>query len=138
MKKLKDEGFGLIESCIAMTCLGIILAYSLPLFLHAKLNNARSQIRTGAVMVSRVLFDEIRTKRLDTIPVLESSYTVPDSTNDKDAVLLSKLKAMGRNYTAKVTFCAGGCPDPESRSFVIQTIYKDNVIYQIGGTNSTY
>ena len=45
-----EQGFSLIETVIALTTLGICLAYAMPLFLYAKVNNSKSEIRTGAVI----------------------------------------------------------------------------------------
>jgi type II secretory pathway pseudopilin PulG len=55
-------GFSLIETAIALTTLGVCLAYAMPLFLYAKINNAKSEIRTGALIVSQRVFDDIRSK----------------------------------------------------------------------------
>jgi type II secretory pathway pseudopilin PulG len=60
--QLSEEGFSLIETAIALTTLGVCLAYAMPLFLYAKINNAKSEIRTGALIVSQRVFDDIRSK----------------------------------------------------------------------------
>jgi type II secretory pathway pseudopilin PulG len=60
--KNADLGFSLIETAIALTTLGVCLAYAMPLFLYAKINNAKSEIRTGALIVSQRVFDDIRSK----------------------------------------------------------------------------
>jgi Tfp pilus assembly protein PilV len=57
-----DLGFSLIETAIALTTLGVCLAYAMPLFLYAKINNSKSEIRTGALIVSQRVFDDIRSK----------------------------------------------------------------------------
>jgi type II secretory pathway pseudopilin PulG len=57
-----EAGFSLIETAIALTTLGVCLAYAMPLFLYAKINNAKSEIRTGALIVSQRVFDDIRSK----------------------------------------------------------------------------
>jgi type II secretory pathway pseudopilin PulG len=62
INKDADEGFSLIETAIALTTLGVCLAYAMPLFLYAKINNAKSEIRTGALIVSQRIFDDIRSK----------------------------------------------------------------------------
>jgi type II secretory pathway pseudopilin PulG len=61
-KKDPDLGFSLIETAIALTTLGVCLAYAMPLFLYAKINNSKSEIRTGALIVSQRVFDDIRSK----------------------------------------------------------------------------
>jgi type II secretory pathway pseudopilin PulG len=59
-----DRGFSLVETVIALTTLGICLAYAMPLFLYAKINNTKSDIRTGALIVSQRVFDNIRSRPL--------------------------------------------------------------------------
>jgi type II secretory pathway pseudopilin PulG len=61
-QKDSELGFSLIETAIALTTLGVCLAYAMPLFLYAKINNAKSEIRTGALIVSQRVFDDIRSK----------------------------------------------------------------------------
>ncbi len=68
-----ETGFSLIETVIAMTTLGVCLAYSMPLFLYAKLNNAKSEVRTGALMVSQRIFDDIRSRSFGKIPTYSST-----------------------------------------------------------------
>ncbi len=62
MHKDSDQGFSLIETTIALTTLGVCLAYAMPLFLYAKVNNSKSEIRTGALIVSQRIFDDIRSQ----------------------------------------------------------------------------
>ena len=71
MLKLKhsEQGFSLVETVIALTTLGVCLAYAMPLFLSAKVNNSKSEIRTGALIVSQRVFDNIRSKSITTIPI---------------------------------------------------------------------
>jgi prepilin-type N-terminal cleavage/methylation domain-containing protein len=57
-----EQGFSLVETMIALTTLGVCLAYAMPLFLYAKINNSKSEIRTGALIVSQRVFDNIRSK----------------------------------------------------------------------------
>jgi prepilin-type N-terminal cleavage/methylation domain-containing protein len=59
-----EQGFSLLETMIALTTLGVCLAYAMPLFLYAKINNSKSEIRTGALIVSQRMFDNIRSKSL--------------------------------------------------------------------------
>ncbi len=60
--QVSEQGFSLIETAIALTTLGVCLAYAMPLFLYAKINNSKSEIRTGALIVSQRVFDDIRSK----------------------------------------------------------------------------
>ena len=63
-----EAGFSLIEVTVAMVTLGICLAYAMPLFLYAKLNNARSEIRTGALIVAQKVFDNVRSQPFGALP----------------------------------------------------------------------
>jgi type II secretory pathway pseudopilin PulG len=63
-----EQGFSLIETVIALTTLGVCLAYAMPLFLYAKINNSKSEMRTGALIVSQRVFDDIRSKSFTTMP----------------------------------------------------------------------
>ena len=84
-EKLAEQGFSLIETIIALTTLGVCLAYAMPLFLYAKINNSKSEIRTGALIVSQRVFDNIRSKSLtsstDSVPISNGKTR---DTNDTD------------------------------------------------------
>jgi Tfp pilus assembly protein PilV len=73
-----DRGFSLIETAIALTTLGVCLAYAMPLFLYAKINNAKSEIRTGALIVSQRIFDDIRSKPFTTTAMPNTDGTTRD------------------------------------------------------------
>ena len=66
-----EQGFSLIETMIALTTLGVCLAYAMPLFLYAKINNSKSEIRTGALIVSQRVFDNIRSKSFASMPLTD-------------------------------------------------------------------
>ena len=66
-----ERGFSLIETVIALTTLGICLAYAMPLFLYAKINNSKSEIRTGALIVSQRVFDNIRSRKISDLPLTD-------------------------------------------------------------------
>jgi Tfp pilus assembly protein PilV len=146
-KSPQDEtGFSLIETVIAMTTLGVCLAYSMPLFLYAKLNNAKSEVRTGALMVSQRIFDDVRSRPFSSIPVYSKAENKPNIEYiplNTAAVELKKYcnppkvtvtcitdneklqtQMMGRQYQAKVTFCEleGDCAD-NYRKFKIEVFY---------------
>jgi type II secretory pathway pseudopilin PulG len=59
-----NDGFSLIETATALTTLGICFAYAMPLFLYAKLNNSKTESRTGALMVAQRVFDKIRSQKI--------------------------------------------------------------------------
>ena len=118
VKKL-DEGFSLLETVIALTTLGVCLAYAMPLFLYAKVNNSKSEIRTGALIVSQRVFDNIRSKSIDGLPNNDGKnnpnavnpISIPTDTQiatrnipPADELITS---AMGRQYQTKVIYCEG-------------------------------
>jgi len=66
-----EQGFSLVETVIALTTLGVCLAYAMPLFLYAKVNNSKSEIRTGALIVSQRVFDNIRSRKISDLPLTD-------------------------------------------------------------------
>ena len=63
-----EQGFSLLETAIALVTLAICLAYAMPLFLYAKINNSKSEIRTGALIVAQRVFDDIRSQSISGLP----------------------------------------------------------------------
>ncbi len=85
--KDNDLGFSLIETAIALTTLGVCLAYAMPLFLYAKINNSKSEIRTGALIVSQRVFDDIRSRPFSTtatngMPTTDGTTRDPGDSSD--------------------------------------------------------
>jgi prepilin-type N-terminal cleavage/methylation domain-containing protein len=81
-----EQGFSLIETMIALTTLGVCLAYAMPLFLYAKINNSKSEVRAGALFVAQRLFDDIRSKPFSEMPfndglVSGKTYSLQSCTN---------------------------------------------------------
>jgi type II secretory pathway pseudopilin PulG len=167
-KIITDDGFSLIETVIAMTTLGVCLAYSMPLFLYAKINNSKSEIRTGAVMVSQRIFDEVRSRSFTKIPTFSNAENKPNleyiplNTSAvelkkycSDSVKVSciseneKLQTniMGRQYQAKVTFCEveSDCA-ANYRRFKIEVFYpyldnrniNSNKVYELEGSYTNF
>lgn len=128
-----EQGFSLIETVIALTTLGVCLAYAMPLFLYAKINNSKSEIRTGALIVSQRVFDNIRSKSFKSMPQSDGAIsggnaaipavaaygttpavpaipanpeTIPATATATPAEELI-TKAMGRQYQIKVIYCEG-------------------------------
>ena len=129
-----EQGFSLVETMIALTTLGVCLAYAMPLFLYAKINNSKSEIRTGALIVSQRVFDNIRSKSFKSMPLNDggtaggnaavaavaaygttpASPAIPANPETIPASITyptepEKLitKAMGRQYQTKVIYCEG-------------------------------
>ncbi len=130
-----EQGFSLIETVIALTTLGVCLAYAMPLFLYAKINNSKSEIRTGALIVSQRVFDNIRSKPISGLPTDSSTPTVIT-----DPLI---VKAMGRSYQANVTYCevATDCSS-KYRKFKVEIYYNgtnnENKVYDLEGTYTEF
>ncbi len=106
MRGSADQGFGILEASIALTTLGITLAYAMPLFLYSKMNNSKSEIRTGGMMVAQRILDKTRGTPFAEIPSTGNVDLVEETTSSPPAGSnLINLKAMGRDYTAKLYHC---------------------------------
>jgi type II secretory pathway pseudopilin PulG len=108
------QGFSLIEATVALTTLGICLAYAMPLFLYSKINNIKSEVRTGALMVSQQIFDDVRGLPFAVIPrgpnfpgvstAIATNGAVNPPLSDT-TIPKQRYTVMGRNYTARVFYC---------------------------------
>jgi prepilin-type N-terminal cleavage/methylation domain-containing protein len=113
----KDEGFSLIEVAIALATMGICLAYAMPLILYSKINNSKSEARTGALIVSQKIFDDIRGRNFSEIPQTDREITNIIGSPAVPAigtypalpallpVPLAQTKALGREYNVAVRYC---------------------------------
>ena len=153
--KPSEHGFSLLETVIALTTLGICLAYAMPLFLYAKVNNSKSEIRTGALIVSQRIFDDIRSKSFAKMPkndgaiaggnaadttlgIPANPQSIPDITSPTDAEKLI-TKAMGRQYQTTITYCENlTTTDPTVcgttyRKFKVEVSYNGTKVYDLEG-----
>jgi prepilin-type N-terminal cleavage/methylation domain-containing protein len=151
-KQSSDRGFSLIETVIALTTLGVCLAYAMPLFLYAKINNSKSEIRTGALIVSQRVFDNIRSKSFNSMPLTDGKNSPVVGTNPvltpaniltptNDEKLLTK--AMGRQYQTKVTYCEDYNTDTtvcssKYRKFKVEVSYNGSKVYDLEGTYTDF
>jgi type II secretory pathway pseudopilin PulG len=146
-----ETGFSLLETVIALTTLGICLAYAMPLFLYAKVNNSKSEIRTGALIVSQRVFDKIRSQSITSLPsndgVASSSSVNPVSQPvDMNAITEPEkllTRAMGRQYKTTVTFCEGVSTDSticseKYRKFKVEVSYNGTKVYDLEGTYTQF
>ena len=132
-----EQGFSLVETMIALTTLGVCLAYAMPLFLYAKINNSKSEIRTGALIVSQRVFDNIRSKSFASMPETNGQTRDPDPNNTGNSTAWKSgtnsdatnpvvqpadindinpqekllTYAMGRQYRTKITYCGKAATD---------------------------
>ncbi len=151
------QGFSLIETVIALTTLGICLAYAMPLFLYAKINNSKSDIRTGALIVAQRTFDKIRSRPIADMPDNDGVASPSTGTNPNpvsqpvdinaptDAEQLL-TKAMGRQYQTKVIYCEGKgttvidatiCSS-KHRKFKVEVSYRGSKVYDLEGTYTAF
>jgi prepilin-type N-terminal cleavage/methylation domain-containing protein len=142
------QGFTLIETVIALTTLGVCLAYAMPLFLYAKINNSKSEIRTGALIVSQRIFDNIRSRSISNAPINDGKNSPSAGVNPVvTPVLISSptanevllTKAMGRQYQTTVTYCEDYDTDPticsaDYRKFKVEVSYNGSKVYDLEGT----
>ncbi|WP_373539029.1 type II secretion system protein [Chamaesiphon sp.] len=147
----KDRGFSLLETAIALTTLGICLAYAMPLFLYAKINNSKSDIQTGALIVAQRVFDNVRSQSITNLPS-NDGYASPLATNPvskpidvanptPQEELLTK--AMGRQYKTTITYCEGNSvTNPvcgaQYRQFRVQVSYNGTNVYDLQGTYTEF
>lgn len=117
-KILTTEGFSLIEATIALSTFGITLAYAMPLFLFSKMNNIKSEVRTGALMVSQQIFDDLRGVPFNNIPGKERAsdpasptYTIIGtdgalaSVATANTIPKNSYTVANRSYTARIFYC---------------------------------
>jgi type II secretory pathway pseudopilin PulG len=146
------DGFSLIESAIALVTLAICLAYAMPMFLYAKVNNTKSEIRTGALIVAQREFDNVRSQSITDLPSNDGRNS-PNSTNPISVPVnlasitpAEKLRtyAMGRQYQTTVTYCEDvSTVDPtacnnEYRKFKVEVNYNGTKVYDLEGTYTSF
>jgi prepilin-type N-terminal cleavage/methylation domain-containing protein len=95
--KKQDGGFSLIEVAIALTTMGVCLAYAMPLILYSKMNNNKSEMRAGALIVSQKMFDDVRGRTFGNIPTT-------------DTTLNSTTQELGRSYNVSIRYCEPAPP----------------------------
>lgn len=152
------QGFSLIETSIALTTLGVCLAYAMPLFLYAKVNNSKSTVRTGALIVSQRVFDDIRSKTINDLPSNDGKNNPnTDNTNPvlrptnaqiaNPATISSSDKlltnAMGKQYQTKVTYCEDKNSDAtvcsnKYRKFKVEVNFNGAKVYDLEGTYTDF
>jgi Tfp pilus assembly protein PilV len=138
-KSSADQGFSILEAAIALTTLGITLAYAMPLFLYSKMNNSKSEVRTGAMMVAQRILDKNRGTpfpEICTIGTVNLSATAADDCTAETAK--ADLVAMGRTYTATTYHCetAADCSD-NYKTLRVEVKQNGSTIYEMdaGFTN---
>jgi prepilin-type N-terminal cleavage/methylation domain-containing protein len=157
-----EQGFSLVETMIALTTLGVCLAYAMPLFLYAKINNSKSEIRTGALIVSQRVFDNIRSKSFKSMPLTDGANvnaavaasgtnpaipanpeTIPASITSPTEPEKLITKAMGRQYQTKVIYCEGLTGDAtictdKYRKFKVEVSYNGSKVYDLEGNYTEF
>ena len=157
-----EQGFSLVETMIALTTLGVCLAYAMPLFLYAKINNSKSEIRTGALIVSQRVFDNIRSKSFKSMPLTDGTVrstavaasgsnpaipanpeTIPANLTSPTAAEQLITKAMGRQYQTKVIYCEGLTGDAtictdKYRKFKVEVSFNGSKVYDLEGNYTEF
>ncbi len=164
--RLSDQGFSIVETSIALVTLAICLAYAMPLFLFAKINNSNSETRTGALIVAQRVFDNIRSQSIANLPQNDglnnpsagvNPVLLPANISSPTAAEKLLTKAMGRQYQTKIIYCPGLVSTPASvgppatpaipadptvcaanyRSFTVQ-VFKNDGTTQVYALQGTY
>jgi type II secretory pathway pseudopilin PulG len=155
-KSDRDKGFSLLESAIALVTLAICLAYAMPMFLYAKINNSKSEIRTGALIVAQRVFDNIRSQSITSLPSndgknsanaanpisvpTDAQVAAPTTIPASDKLI---TYAMGRQYQTKVTYCEDLNTDTtvcnnQYRKFKVEVKYNGTKVYDLEGTYTSF
>ncbi len=152
----RDKGFSLLESAIALVTLAVCLAYAMPMFLYAKINNSKSEIRTGALIVAQRVFDNIRAQSITGLPSNDGKNSASSTNPEKkptDAQVAApttipesdKLTtyAMGRQYQTIVTYCEDVNTDTtvcnnQYRKFKVEVKYNGTKVYDLEGTYTSF
>jgi prepilin-type N-terminal cleavage/methylation domain-containing protein len=149
--KASEQGFSLLETMIALTTLGICLAYAMPLFLYAKINNSKSQIRTGALIVAQRTFDNVRQQSMTSLPsndglaspIATNPVLLPADVTTPSAAEKLLTNAMGRQYQTKITYCENyTTTNPvcgtNYREFKVEVSYNGSTVYDLQGTYTDF
>jgi prepilin-type N-terminal cleavage/methylation domain-containing protein len=131
--KIQESGFNLIEVVTAMVIMGSCLAVSMPVILHSKIVNLKSEERAGALIVSQKIFDGIRGRTFGNIPTADTTVTNSTTTNTLFPYLTNdQTTSLGRRYNVSVRYCETGTVEsptnpctPDYRSFRI-TVRSQN------------
>jgi prepilin-type N-terminal cleavage/methylation domain-containing protein len=143
-KSLQQSGFSLLESVIALTTLGVCLAYAMPLFLYAKVNNSRSEIRTGALIVAQRVFDSVRSQPITSLPTNDGELSPSAGVNPLVLPISANTTAMGREYQATIVYCQNNSTTvpricgTNYRQFQVQVSYKGKNVYDLQGTYTQF
>jgi type II secretory pathway pseudopilin PulG len=109
--KHQSTGFSLIEIAVSLATMGVCLAYAMPVILYSKINNSKSEVRAGALMISQKIFDDIRSRNFSEIP---KTNRVVTETNGSPAgggepalpnLPVTQTNALGRAYNVAVRYC---------------------------------
>lgn len=132
----QPQGFSLIETAVALTTLGVCMAYALPLFLYSKISNSKNEVRTGALIVAQRTFDIIRSKSIPSLPENGSQKLVGTAPNGLDPNP-NQVIAMGKTYDPTIYYCEKEC-GPSFRSFRVEVKYKGEKVYELEGNYTDF
>lgn len=116
---MKERGFTLVETLVAMGILSMVVVGVLASFMVQSASNTRSEQRTEAVAVAEQTLEFLR---------LDDPETMPDSgTTGPQLVNLN-----GREYEVYTSYCAqsGYCSDT-ARHLVVQVFLNGREVYDV-------
>lgn len=130
-------GFTLIESMAAMVIMGVILAYSMPIYMFTRIKIETSQRRLEALVLTQRIITNLEQSRISDLPTDGSATVVdPSSTSavsSSPPTVTSLLKVGSRTYDATIDYCfpitgGSGCR-ADYRELKINITHKGNFVY---------
>jgi prepilin-type N-terminal cleavage/methylation domain-containing protein len=114
---MKERGFSLIESLVALAILSILLGSLIPMFYYYSHTNTHSEIRMEAVSVAQQLLDEYRQ---------DNPSSMPSSGSTTSSVVMNN-----RTFSVQTIYCSNAsyC-GPNTRHITIEVDYNGQRIYR--------
>lgn len=91
-----ESGYTLIEVMAALTILGVVFAYSMPIYMYSRIKILNGQIKSGAIIIAQRIITDYSAKKVSTLPFGGTPIAITDP---------DTLRSMGRNYQANIQFC---------------------------------
>ena len=95
-----EQGLTLIETVVALIIFLIFLGIIIPFFSNQRITTLKNEIDAGAIAVSQQVLDNLRQLDAASLPSTGTTTTLPSGES------LAVVSSMGRNYSARITYCA--------------------------------
>jgi type II secretory pathway pseudopilin PulG len=120
---MKRAGLTIIEALVALSIMGIALAFLAPSFVGYSKVNTDSEIRGEAVAAAQQVLDTLRRKDFNTWPTSGTA---------------ENFNASSRTYSSKITYCtpiatpSSSCYSTASTRHVkVEVTYNEKIVYQV-------